>query len=731
VQEVPIPRCADNGVLVRNHFSVISTGTETWTIDSTEPISASTLAKDREKFEKALSLSREVLSKEGLEGLRDYLRSVRNPEFPIGYSSAGTVIEVGRNVVDISVGDRVACAGEGKAVHSEVASVPRNLCCKVPFEGVELREAAFATIGSIAVHAFRRSGAQIGDYIAVIGAGLVGNISAQIAKASGCKVACIDLRDDRLRLAKKLGIDYVIRSDDIQLVPHLANFTMGRGFDAVLICAATESSDPINLAAKIARNKAKITVVGRVGMNLERKDFFQKELDLVMSRSLGPGRYDPTYEEKGVDYPIEYVRWTLNRNMECFIQLLESKKVNVSCLIGGEFPVERAEDAYSFISREDSNVAAVLVYPRTNELELEVGGRSSRESKAVAAAQASATSAESSSRSKSSAIGTAVVGPGNFAKEILIPILRQSKDFSLRWVVSSNPLHATQVARRYRFERSTCNLEDVLDDPETELVVIASPNNLHYKMVIEAAKAGKTVLVEKPLCITPVELNEIKKIREETGANIFVGFNRRYSPQILKIRETMRSLDGPFVLNFRANVGFIPRSRWVQDPEIGGGRIIAECCHFFDLFNFLLGSQGPIEIFVASADVNGSTSVAKDSVAVTLKYHDGSIASLLYVALGSKEMERERLEVFGQGISICLDDFKKLQIFGLPRHFQEELRKQDKGWIGEFKELAKFMRGERSSSAMISFEESCAAMDVTFRVEEALRKNQTKIGTTE
>ena len=715
VSEVPRPKCDDNGILVETAFSVISTGTETWTIDSTEPLSPTAIVKDSSKLSKAVDLSRKVIREEGVQGFSDYFNSVRHPEFPIGYSSAGTVIEVGRRVSDISVGDRVACGGEGKAVHAEIASVPRNLVAKVP-DGVETCEAAFSTIGAIAVHAFRQSKAQIGENVAVIGAGLVGNLVSQIAHAAGCRVVTLDLKEERLALARELGADMALRSDDQNLLLHLSHFTRGRWFDTVLVCAATTSSEPINLASKILRGRGRLVVVGRVGMDLERKDFYQKELELAMSRSLGPGRYDPVYEEKGVDYPVEYVRWTLNRNMESFLGLVETKRVNVASLVGGEFPMDRAPDAYSFLQAQPK-VAVVLTYPNASAQK-----SASQQTAATSFAAGTVTFPKYLSKPTKGRINTALVGPGNFAKEILIPILRRNQDFNLKWVVSSNPVHAKQIAGRYHFEKATCDYADVLADPETTLVVIAAPNNLHYSMTMDAIRAGKAVFVEKPLCLTSSELDDIERAQKESGVPVFVGFNRRYAPQILKIKEAMKKIDGPYLVTFRANVGFIPTTRWVQDPEIGGGRIIAECCHFFDLFNFLFSEAKPISVKVSSAEVNGSSSVALDNVTVTLKYPDGSVATLVYVALGSKEMDRERLELFGQGVSIVLEDFKRLTIFG-PQSLRENLPRQDKGWAAEFRELSKFLKGEKSS--MISFEESRDASKLTIRVNDEVRGNRT------
>lgn len=698
VADVPEPVRSDDGVLVRNSYSVISSGTESWSIDSTDPLSTADLVKDSSLASKAIRLSREVLRQEGVSGLLNYVEMVRHPEVPLGYSCAGVVLEVGRNVRDIVVGDKVACAGEGKACHAEVVCVPRNLLTKVE-QGVSLKSAAFATIGAIAVHAVRTSGVQFGEAVGVVGAGLVGNLVAQIARAAGCKVVCIDLRDDRLALVKELGADLTLRSEDPALASRISHFTRGRGLDHVLVCAATSSSDPLNLAGRLARNRGSVVVVGRVGMDIDRKDFYQKELKLLMSRSLGPGRYDPVYEEKGVDYPVEYVRWTLNRNMEAFLDLLGSGRVNADRLVAREFPLQEAPQAYQSLGSQ-TGVALVLAYPTEVTVERP-------RSEPIP-----------TPRPVTGRINVAVVGPGGFAKETIIPILRSNSEFALRWVVSSNPLHATQVAKRFGFERSTCDLAEALSDPELHAVIISSPNNLHYPMLAQAMKAGKLSFVEKPLCLTREEFEQIKKLHEQYDLPVVVGFNRRYAPLVQKMKERMRKMDGPFVINYRLNAGFTPASKWYQDPQIGGGRIIHECCHFFDLFNYLLGHSEP-EIVARSAGVNNSTSVARDNLSVVLKYGDGSLANLVYVSLGDKRMERERIEVFGQGQSMVLSDFKELSIFG-EKNETLKLNAPDKGHRQQFEEFAKFVRGAPSS--LISSEEVFDATELTFKVDEAVRK---------
>lgn len=704
VIEVPLPACGDNEVLVRTEYSVISTGTETWTLESTKPIGAGELAGDWARLKKAANLTSDVLKKEGVGGLVDYVKAVRTPEVALGYSLSGMVVRIGKNVTDLVLGDRVACAGEGFACHAEYASVPRNLVAKVAKE-VSMRDAAFTTLGSIAIHGFRRSSLSLGETAVVLGTGLVGNLVVQICKAAGCRVVALDVRDERLELAARVGADLVLRTDDINLLGHINHFTEGRGADAVLVCASGQSSDPVNLASKLARDRAKVTIVGRVGMDFDRKDYYQKELDVSMSRSLGPGRYDSRYEEQGVDYPAGYVRWTLNRNMEAFIDMLSKKSIDVSALVGDEFPVERASEAYEAL-KTTSKVALLLRYSAEpiKEAAVPVERAASGHNKAP--------------------FGVALVGPGNYARETLLPLLRGNRGFALRWVISSDPVHARQVAQRYHIERFGTALEDALGDSGTDLVIISTPNYLHSQMAVKCARAGKPVFVEKPLCIAPKELDELVVAQKETGVPITVGFNRRYAPLILRLKEMLSHLDGPVLVTYRANTDLVASTRWSQDPNMGGGRVIHEACHFFDLFNFLLGSSGP-RISATSTDINRSTAVGRDNFVAALKYPDGSVASLAYSALGTRSMERERMEVFVQGNAFVLDDFKTLRAFGqVNKTFS--LKIQDKGHAKELEEVYRSL--STGSSGLITFDEAVQAMTTTFAVDSMLREFDMPLG---
>jgi len=698
VVDVPVPKCNDGEVLVRAEYSLISTGTETWTLDSTKPIGAGDLVGDSSRLKKAASLASGVVKKEGFSGLVDYVKSVRNPEVALGYSVSGTVVKVGSRVTDVTAGVKVACAGEGSACHAEYVAVPRNLLAKIP-EGVSMKEAAFTTLGAIAIHGFRRSSASLGESVAVLGVGLVGNLVVQVCKKAGCRVVALDFRKERLDLAAKMGADLAVSIQDPDLMTHISSFTSGRGIDSVIICASGETSDPVNLASRLARERAKVTVVGRVGMEFDRTDYYKKELDVSMSRSLGPGRYDTRYEEQGVDYPPGYVRWTLNRNMEAFLQMLADGGIKTADLVGEEYEVERAAEAYEALGGT-SKVALLLRYPSGEAQTMATGIR------------------EAYAPRSEGAFGVALVGPGNYAKETLLPLLRRNKKFALRWVVSSDPIHARQIAKRYHFSGFATDLSEPLTDPETNLVIISSPNYLHAEMAIKCLQAGKAVFVEKPLCINADELEAVIQAQKETGARIAVGFNRRYAPLVLKVKESLKTLDGPILINYRANTDLVPPTRWTQDPSLGGGRVVHEACHFFDLFNFLTDSKGA-SLSVTCTDVNSSTTVARDNFVATLKYPGGSVATLTYSALGTRSMDRERMEVFAAGHAFVLDDYRRLFIYG-PSKEEIELNGQDKGHAREFDEVIKMLSSKTSS--LITFEESVEAMKTTFEVDSKLRE---------
>ncbi len=701
VEDVPLPVCGDKEVLVANAYSVISAGTELSAVIRGKRSLVMSVLKDSSLRKKALG----YLRKRGIKASLTVAKERREAFVPLGYSSAGIVIALGKNVVDLNVGDKVASGGGGKANHAEVVSVPRNLVAKIP-QGVSFEEATLTTLGAISMHGIRRAEVKFGETVVIFGAGLLGQLAVQIAKAAGCKVIAIDIDPQRVEFAKKMGADVglIVGKDDLE--KEVLYYTAGIGADAVIVYAANSSSEPVNQAMRLCRKKGRIVVVGDVGMELKRAPFYEKELDFLISRSYGPGRYDLSYEEKGIDYPIEYVRWTENRNMQAFLDLLGDKKIDVKPLIGKVFPIEDAKKAYDMlISVEKKPFTVLLKYDPSQYFSIK---------KEVVPIKRAV---EISPKIVEDKINTAVIGAGGFAKNVLLPFMSKIPDYNLRAIVSATGINAKQVAKKYDAEYGTTDYREVLEDENVDLVVITTPHNLHYPMIIDAAKAGKAIYVEKPMCLTERELDEIVKIISKTKVPLVVGFNRRYSPVAVRAKELLRSKHKPYLINYRVNAGFIPETNWVQDPEVGGGRFVGECCHFLDLFNFFIESEVE-SISAMSIPVNNATVVANDNVIATVKWTGGSLTTLLYTALGHIDLPKERIEIYANGSSIIIDDFQSMGLYGF-RERNIRLRKQDKGHYRQLMEISKFLKREKTN--IISFQECVKAMRMTFETEKLIK----------
>lgn len=703
IEEIPPPTCEDNGVLIANVYSVISVGTESLMIGESRENLISRALKNRDLLKKGLK----AIKKRGLKSTISTVREMYPQLTPLGYSSAGIVISVGENVIDVNIGDWVACAGAGKANHAEVVAIPRNLVAKIP-GGVSFKEAAFATLGSIAMHGIRRAERQFGETIVIVGLGLLGNLALQIARASGYKVIGVDINEDRVKLAEKLGADLALVSTKVDVIEETLKFTQGIGADAVIIYASTPSSDVVNQAMRMIRKKGRIVVVGTVGMNLERQPFYENEADFLISCSYGPGRYDPTYEEKGIDYPIGYVRWTENRNMQAFLEMLKERKVNVEPLIGAEFPIEEANRAYDLIMRVEKRPLTVLLKYDASEYTKYVDGEGRFRFKRLQAIAPGKIEGK---------IDVAVIGAGRFAKTILLPNIARIPGYNLRAIATASGINAKQTAEKFGAEYCTTDYREVLEDKNIDLVFITTRHNLHYQMILDAAMAQKAIFVEKPLCLTEKQLDGIIKVVSEANVPLVVGFNRRYSSLVVKAKQLLSGKHRPYLISYRVNAGFIPKDSWVQDPEIGGGRIIGECCHFFDLFNYFIGSY--IEtVRTDGIPINDSTVVANDNIAATIKWRDGSLTTLTYTALGHEDLPKERIEIFADGSCIVIDDFKEMKLYGF-KDKDIKLKKQDKGHHQEWVDLAKFLKGQESH--IISLEDIMKAMKISFIVEEKLR----------
>ncbi|MEM3449387.1 MAG: bi-domain-containing oxidoreductase, partial [Nitrososphaerota archaeon] len=706
VEDVPPPALNDNEVLVANSFSVISSGTESAAIRKSKKVSGTSVLNPK-FIRKAINNVLERGLSKTVEIGREYLQTLE----PVGYSCAGYVIEVGRKVRDINIGDRVACGGVGKANHAEVVAVPRNLVAKVP-ANVKLEEACFTTLGAIAMQGIRRAGLQLGETVLIYGAGLLGQLGVQIAVAAGLRVIVADINEERVKLAQKMGsrIGLIIGKDDIK--KEVLYHTNGFGVDAVVIYAATASSEPVNQAMHLIRKKGKVVVVGSVGMNLERGAFYEKEADFLMSRSYGPGRYDPLYEEKGIDYPIDYVRWTENRNMQAFLNLLEERKINITTLISAIFPIEEAGKAYELILSKDKKALGVLLKYEPSKY-ISSKERISRPMPTV----------EISPRLIEGKINVALIGAGNFARSTILPIISRISDYNLRAIVTATGINSKQIAIRYKTQYCTTDYKNVLEDKNIQLAIIATRHDLHYPMILDAARAGKAIFVEKPMCLTEEELEEIVRVISDTKVPLIVGFNRRYSPLSKKAKELLKQKHKPYIINYRVNAPFLGAEHWVHDPEVGGGRIIAECCHFFDLFNYFIQSDVE-QIRVETASAEQPNTICKDNISVTMKWKDGSLTTLIYTTLGHENLPKERIEIFADHSSIIIDDFRKMKLYGFEEMRNIELKEQDKGHYQEFIELAKFLKG--NPSEIISFKESVDAMRITFEVEKTMRGSKNK-----
>jgi predicted dehydrogenase/threonine dehydrogenase-like Zn-dependent dehydrogenase len=662
VEDVPAPTLLPGGILVQVEYSLISTGTEA--AAKAESVSAVGRAL------KSPALVKKVIDRARMVGVQETARLVKQKLqneavlslSATGYSAAGRIIAKDEAVTDLQVGDQVACAGAKYASHAEVISVPRNLAAQIP-AGVSLKAAAFTTLGAIALQGVRRSRVEMGETVVVVGLGLVGQLTCQLLQGAGCRVIGLDLAREKVELARQLGLNRGIVAGEEDALAVVNNFTQGVGADAVLLCAGTSSSRPVNQAFQMARERGRVVIVGAVGMELERADFYTKEQDLLISRSYGPGRYDPTYEEQGVDYPIGYVRWTENRNMQEFLRQLAAGKIQVEPLISAEYPVEAAAQAYAGLSSGQNGVATLLHYP-ANET-----------------AKNSSIIIHHPQPINTHTIQLAIIGPGNFTQAVHLPNIKKINGLDIRAVVARTGLTAKQIARHTGAAYATTNFDDVLTDDEIQAVLIATRHNLHASMCVAAAQAKKHIFVEKPMGLTVAECEAVKTAVQDNNVLLMVGFNRRFSPLITRIKTALQQRSGPAMLHYRVNAGPLPKEHWAVDPVEGGGRILGEGVHFFDLLAWLLDAE-PISLFSQAISADQGDVVADDNLIVTLKYNDGSTTSLFYSCVGHTAAGKERLEIFFDNRSLILDDYKTLESYGTT-DTGANLKQTDKGHYDE------------------------------------------------
>jgi predicted dehydrogenase/threonine dehydrogenase-like Zn-dependent dehydrogenase len=705
VQEVPIPSLSPGNVLVRNSASLVSAGTERMAVEFGQK---SLLEKARSRPDLVQLVVQKAMREGVFTAIGRALEKLDQP-LQLGYSSAGTVLCVGSEVTDLGPGDRVSCAGAGYAVHAEVVSVPRNLVTPIPYssdgEPVNFQSAAFSTLGAIALHGVRLAALQIGESIAVLGLGLVGLLAVQLAKAAGVEVFGMDPDSSRCQLAQTLGCDRTATTDSVFKALVLSQ-TADVGVDAVVIAAATTSNGPVQLAGEIARSRGRVVSIGAVGNNLPRGTYYAKELQYRISRSYGPGRYDPEYEEKGHDYPIDYVRWTENRNLQAFLRLVAGHKVRIDPLITHRIPVFEAQRAYDLITgtSKEQFLGVLIEYP--GEVNVEPKTR-------LAPFVAATHPPQSGAR-----VTVGFVGAGAFASSVLIPAVRADRDSQLTGVCAATGNTAHHVGKKFGFQYCTTSVGDLLNDAKTNTVVIATRHHLHASQVVAALNARKHVFCEKPLCMTKRELREIAycySVSRSDGMQLMVGFNRRFAPMAEKLKSFLATTL-PLVIHYRVNAGFISRTHWTQDSAQGGGRIIGEVCHFVDFVSFLAG-QTPMRVFARALPDGGRYN--NDNVVVTLEFENGSLGTITYVANGDMASGKERVEVFGGGAVGVLDDFRLLE---LVRHGRKskmvERWRQDKGHGAEW---MAFRNAVVSGAAPIPFEDIVGSTLATIRITESLR----------
>ncbi|MDH3944233.1 MAG: bi-domain-containing oxidoreductase [Anaerolineae bacterium] len=700
IEEVPQPAPSEGRLLVRTAVSLVSVGTERMVVEFARK---SLAGKARSRPD----LVKQVLEKARQEGLVSTAQKALNridQPMALGYSSAGTVVAVGPGVEGVRTGQRVACSGGGYAVHAEYALVPVNLITPIPDE-VEFETAAFTTLAAIALHGFRLAEVQVGARVAVIGLGLLGLLSVEIAKAAGCSVFGIDLDTKRVKLAEAKGAKAVGRKGAEAAA---GAFTGGSGFDAVLICADATSNDPVELAAEVARDRGSVIAVGAVGMEIPRGKYFQKELRFRVSRSYGPGRYDPAYEEKGQDYPAGFVRWTEGRNFEAVVDLMASGKLNPSNLVTHRFAIDEAPKAYDLITSQDEEFLGVLLHYPESEDAAEKGKK-----KTILDPKRDGTVSDGKVR-------LGVLGAGNFAANVLLPAMKGLAGLDMVGIATPSGLRAKQAARRFGFGYATSEEEEILKDPAINTVAILTPHNQHADQVIAALAAGKHVFCEKPLAISSEQLAAVESaMAEHPEQLLMVGFNRRFAPLSQELKRFLAGRSEAIMAHYRVNAGYLPLEHWLHDADVGGGRLVGEACHFIDYAAFLVGAP-PVSVTAKGLPDGGR--YQDDNVALGLSFDDGSLVTITYTANGDASLEKERLEVFSEGRAAVLDDFRNLTLHANGRARTIKSRfKQDKGHRGEWVAFIQAIRGE--NSAPIPYQELLGVSNAALGSVRALRND--------
>ena len=669
----PMPTVKENMALVESLYTVVSAGTERGL--------ASFGGKNL--IQKALERPdqvKKVMEKLSTDGIVTTIESAFNKlaePMPMGYSGVGRVIACGKGVTEVQAGDLVAMVGT--AYHCEINRVSRTMLTKVPEELTDYRQAAFCALGGIALEGIHQAEVVPGETVAVIGMGLVGQIVCRILNAYGCDVIGYDVVDKTMPGTR---LKAFINSGDDNAADMTKALTRGRGVDKVIITAATNSNAPMDLAAAIARDRGIICMIGVTQMNIDRRPYYERELSFRIARSYGAGRYDSTYEQKGIDYPIGYVRFTEGRNIEEFVRLLAQGRISLADIITHEIPFEKAAEAYEMITKNPNHERYIGVLLKYDENDTKWQSRIENP-KAKRAASGEK-------------IRLGLIGAGNFVRSTMLPIMKETGLFEFRGLATTGGVGGAQANDGTPFGYTTNNYQELLSDPEIDLIAVSTQHNSHAKFVIEALKAGKNVYCEKPLCLTLDELTAIKEAYEQSEGELFVGLNRRHAPLIQQIKREMKTDQIPAVYDFIGNVGFIPKDHWVHDEAAGGGRILGEACHFVDLIQYLDGSH--LEDLTVTAASNNAYPM-NDNVLITLRFASGAIGNIVYSSMGSKKYPKEQLRVLSNGSVYEMDNFIRLKKYGSTKSVKEKL-KQDKGIHAEYEYICKVLRGQEKNTVI-------------------------------
>lgn len=693
-EDVPVKKIETGFVKVKTVYSCISMGTELSSIASSGKSIIGRIKENPEYITRGLKL----LKEKGVNGTRGAINNSFDRWNSLGYSAAGVVEEVAADVNGILPGDRVACAGGNYATHSEFMVVPKNLIVKIP-DTISLRDASSVAIGSIAMQGVRRADVKIGENVCVIGLGLIGQLTVQILKAAGAHVIAIDVNEDRIRETEKLGADFVINSSAENMLEMVSDITDGMGVDSVIITAATHSSQPLKQAFSICRKRGRVVLVGVVDINIDRSDMYEKELEFLISTSYGPGRYDANYEEKGIDYPYHWVRFTENRNMKEYLSLLADHKVDLKNMFADDVSVQDAEAVYnSLVNTSNRPLMQVFKYEECEKQE--------RPEVLVL----------NPAHNRNKGIKVAVCGVGGFAKNFHLPNLSKIDEFEIYAIMSRDGGNAKKAAVDYNASIATTSYDQVITDKAVDAVLITTRHNLHYSYITKALKADKMVFVEKPLCMNKEELDDIKNILLNCEGGLMVGYNRRFSPHATLVKSHLKNRINPMIINYVMNAGYIPPDNWVHGEE-GGGRVIGEACHIFDLFSYFT-EEHPVSIYVNAISPSTQNVSNRDNLVVSIKYDRGSVATLTYCANGNRNFAKETCQIFCDNNTYMIDDYKETVLYeGKIQKFAT--KGADKGHLKELEEFA--IACKQGNRFLIPLDELIETSNISFVVDGLLK----------